>query len=47
MVHICSNCLKRLSLGRTKWGWLGCVVCQKEVDIAIMEFLKQRFGGKE
>ena len=43
-VHICSYCLKRLSLGKTIMGWLGCVVCQKAVDEAILAFLKAKFG---
>ena len=42
--HLCGYCLKRLSLGETEGGWLGCVVCQREVDEAIIKFLKEKFG---
>ena len=44
-VHICSYCLKRLSLGRTPGGWIGCFICQRKIDQAIQEFLKKKFGG--
>lgn len=45
--HLCSGCLKRQSLGKTSDGWLGCVVCQKQVDEAVAAFLKNKFGGKQ
>lgn len=47
-VHICDHCLLRLSLGPTRYGWLGCVVCQGNVDRYIEEFLANKFPeGKE
>lgn len=42
--HLCDFCHKRLSLGNTPLGWLGCVVCQAEVDKFMLEFVRQKFG---
>ncbi len=44
-VHLCSYCQKRLSLGLTEEDlWLGCVICQGEVDEAVESFLEKKFG---
>ncbi len=43
-MKLCKICLKRLSLGRTVWGWLGCIVCQREVDAGIRQFVIDKFG---
>jgi len=44
-VHLCNCCQQRLSLGQGEDGmWLGCVVCQRAVDEAIIKFLKEKFG---
>lgn len=44
--RLCAYCHKRPSLGRTRIGWLGCVVCQREVDTAIQELMKEKFSSR-
>ncbi|MBA7578257.1 hypothetical protein ES708_20119 [subsurface metagenome] len=44
--RLCAYCHKCPSLGRTIIGWLGCVVCQREVDTAMEEFVKEKFGSR-
>lgn len=45
--RLCAYCLKRPSLGQTRVGWLGCIVCQREVDKAMQEFIEKKFRGKK
>ena len=44
--RLCLYCNKRRSLGKTPWGWLGCVVCQLEVDKAMEQYVKERFESR-
>ena len=43
-MKVCIYCLKLPSLGETIIGWLGCIVCQREVDNAMEQFVRERFG---